>query len=121
MQINIQAQGFELTDDLREHTERHLRFALGWADDYLRQVSVHLSDESGPRGIKDQRCRIQIGFPSASNMVIEDIEADIHVAIDRAADRAGRSVAHHLERLRDHRYGAPPQAKSDDVVTPSLY
>ena len=121
MQIKIQAQGFDLTDDLREHTERHLRFALGWADDYLRQVSVHLSNENGPHGGKDQRCRIQIGFSSAPNVVIEDIEADGYVAIDRAADRAGRSVAHRLERLRDHRHGSPPQAKPDDVVTPSLH
>jgi ribosome-associated translation inhibitor RaiA len=108
MKMNIQAQGFELTDDLREHTERHLRFALGWADDYLRQVSVRLSDESDPRGSKDQRCWIQIGFPDAPSVVIEDVEADIRVAIERAADRAGRSVTHRLERLRDRRHTLPP-------------
>ena len=48
MQINIQARGFQLTDGLRIHTERRLRFALGWADDHLRQVSVRLSGQSGP-------------------------------------------------------------------------
>ena len=116
MQIHIQAQGFELTDDLREHTERHLRFALGWADDYLCQVSVRLSDESDPRGSKDQRCWIQIGFPDAPSVVIEDIEADIRVAIDRAADRAGRSVARRLERLRDHRHRLPTRVGPDDAA-----
>ncbi len=89
MNIHIRAQGFELTDRLREHTERRLRFALGWADDRLRQVSICLSDENGPRGGEDKRCRIQIAFPGAPNVVIDDTEADLYVAIDRAADRAG--------------------------------
>ena len=103
MNIHIRAQGFELTDRLREHTERRLRFALGWADDRLRQVSICLSDENGPRGGEDKRCRIQIAFPGAPNVVIDDTEADLYVAIDRAADRAGRSVARRLERQRDYR------------------
>lgn len=117
MQINIQARGFELTDDLREHIERRLQFALGWANDHLRQVSVHLSDENGPRGGKDKRCRIQIGFPGAPSVVIEDTEADVYVAIDRAADRTGRSVARRLERLRDHRHGPSPAVGPDDTDT----
>ena len=72
MRINIRAQGFELTDSLREHTERRLRYALSWADDHLRQVSVRLSSESSPRRSKNLRCRIQIDFPRAQDVVIED-------------------------------------------------
>lgn len=115
MRINIRAQGFELTDSLRERTEQRLRFALGWADDRLRQISVRLSDENGPRGGKDKCCRIQITFPGAPSVVIEDTETDLYVAIARAADRAARSVAHLLERQHDHRHGpllTPPPADS---------
>jgi len=93
MKINVQARGFELTDGLRDQTERRLRYALSWADDHLRQVSVRLSSESGPRRSKNLRCRIQIDFPRAQDVVIEDTETDWRVAIDRAADRASRSVA----------------------------
>jgi ribosomal subunit interface protein len=121
MQIHIQTQDLEPTADLREHVERRLRFALGWADDHLRQVSVRLSDESSSRGGKEKRCRLRIGFPGAPSMVIEDIEADVYVAIDRAVDRAGRSVAHRLERLHDHRHGPSSQIKPDDATTPSLH
>ncbi len=119
MKINIQARGFEVADSLREHTERHLRFALGWADDHLRQVSVRLSSQSGPRAGKNQRCLIQIDFPGAQDVVIEDIEDDIYVAIDRAADRAGRSVARQLERLSDH--GTAPAIGLDDTDTLPLH
>lgn len=99
MRIDIQARDFVLTDSLREHIERRLQFAFGWADDQLRQVSVHLFDENGPRGNENKRCQIRIDLPGAQDIVIEDTEADVYVAIDRAASRAGRSVAHGLDRL----------------------
>jgi ribosomal subunit interface protein len=121
MQINIQARGFQLTDGLREHAERRLQFAFGWADGRLRHVSVRLSDENGPRGGEDKRCRIQITFPGARSVVIEDTEADVYVAIDRAADRAGRSVARQLERQRDHRHGPLPEVNPDDTAALSIH
>lgn len=120
MNIHIQAQGFALTDSLREHTERRLRFALGWADDRLRQISVRLSDENGPHGGEDKRCRIQLTFPGAASVVIDDTEADLYVAIDRAVDRAGRSVARRLERQRDYRQGPSPAVIPVDSVALSL-
>ncbi|MDG4561758.1 MAG: HPF/RaiA family ribosome-associated protein [Candidatus Competibacter sp.] len=119
MKINIQARGFELTDSLRDQTERRLRYALSWADDHLRQVSVHLSSESGPRRDKNLRCRIQIDFPRAHDIVIEDTETDWSVAIDRAADRVSRSVALLLERQRDHRHGSLPPAIPGHVSGPT--
>lgn len=122
MKINIQARGFELTDGLREHTERHLRHALGWADDYLHQISVRLYGQSGPRKGKDNRCRIQINLPGVQDLVIEDIETDLYVAIDRATDRACHSLALLLlEWQRDHRHDPLSQAKPDNKVTLSLH
>jgi len=114
MHIHIQARGFDLTGGLREHVERRLQFALGWADAQLRRVSVRLSDENGPRGGEDKRCRIQIAFPGAASVVVDDTEADLYVAIDRAADRIGRSVARRLARQRDRRHGPSPAVASTD-------
>ena len=92
MQIDIQARGFTLTRGLRDHAERRLRFAFGPARPEVLRVSVRLSDENGPRGGADMRCRIQVTLAGAAGVVIEDTEADLYVAIDRAADRAGRTV-----------------------------
>jgi putative sigma-54 modulation protein len=103
MQIDIQARGFTLTRGLRDHTERRLRFAVGPARPELLRISVRLSDENGPRGGADMRCRIQVTLAGAAGVVIEDTEADLYVAIDRAADRAGRTVARRLARRREHR------------------
>jgi ribosomal subunit interface protein len=105
MNIQIRTIGIVLTSAVREHVERRLQFAFGWADERLRHVAVRLSDENGPRGGEDKRCRIQISFAGAPSLVVDDTEADLYVAIDRAADRAGRSLARRLERQRDYRQG----------------
>ena len=104
MQIVIQARGFALTSGLREHIERRIGFALDWAKYHVRRVSVRLSDLNGPRGGEDKRCHIQVAMPGGADVVIEDTESDLYVAIDRAADRAGRTLARRVERNRAHRH-----------------
>jgi ribosomal subunit interface protein len=104
MRIDIQARGFDLTEGLRAHTERRLQFALSWASDEVRAVRVCLSDINGPRGGNDKRCRIQIPMAGAQNVVVEDAESDLYVAIDRAAERTERAMSRRLERLREHQH-----------------
>lgn len=104
MRIDIQASGFDLTEGLRQHTARRLQFALGWASHNVRTVSVRLSDINGPRGGNDKRCRIKIPLHGGQDVVIEDTESDLYVAIDRAADRTERAVARRLERSREHHH-----------------
>lgn len=104
MRIDIQSRGFDLTEGLREHTERRLQFALNWASHDVRSVSVRLFDINGPRGGNDKRCRIQIPISGGQDVVIEDTESDLYVAIDRAAERTERALARRLKRLREHRH-----------------
>ena len=101
MQINIQARNFSLTDALRSHAERRLRFALTCCDDHIQRVVMRLSDINGPRGGADKRCHLQVVLSGLPDVVIEDTEADLYVAIDRATDRAGRTVGRRLARQRD--------------------
>jgi putative sigma-54 modulation protein len=103
MQIAIQSKGFELTPALRAHAERRLQFALHWAGRDLRSVNMRLSDINGPRGGNDKRCTIQLVLGEQS-LVIEDTEADLYVAIDRAVDRSKRNLTRRLERLREHKH-----------------
>jgi putative sigma-54 modulation protein len=102
MHIDIQTRGFDLTQELREHTERQLNFALSWATYDVRQVAVQLSDVNGPRGGEDKRCCIQVALPGTQKVVIEDTEANFYLAINRAVDRAERSIARRLKRRREH-------------------
>lgn len=104
MQLDIQARGFTLTEALRQHSERRLRFALGPASGRLRSVSMRLSDVNGPRGGMDKRCVLRACATGAPAVVISHVETDIYAAIDRAADRLARTLTRRLQRnLRDRR------------------
>ncbi|MET0067813.1 MAG: HPF/RaiA family ribosome-associated protein [Candidatus Thiodiazotropha sp.] len=98
MQIDIQARDFSLTPALRNHAERRARFALTCCDDHIQRVVLRLSDINGPRGGADKRCRLQVVLSGLPDVIIEDTEADLYVAIDRATDRAGRTLLRKVDR-----------------------
>lgn len=106
MKIDIQALNFPLTNSLRSHIERRLKFALSTRDDHIQRIMVRLSDINGPRGGEDKCCHIQVVLPQISDVVIEDTEADLYAAINRAADRAGRTVGRKLARNHGKKHSA---------------
>jgi len=98
MQIDIQSRDFALTDALRNHAERRMRMTLTCCDDRILRVVMRLSDVNGPRGGADKRCHLQVVLAGLPDVVIEDTEADLYVAIDRATDRAGRTLLRKVDR-----------------------
>lgn len=101
MQLDIQTNGFTLTEDIRSYTTQRLQFALDRNDQQITHVSVHLADINGPRGGVDKRCKINLTLVGQNNIVIEDTEADLYVAIDRASERCARTLTRRLERSRE--------------------
>ena len=104
MRMTIQTSGFDITSALRSYVEHRLATALGWARHHMRKLAVSLSDINGPRGGVDKRCKIQLRLAGGREIIIDGVEADLYVAIDRAVDRADRAVARQVERTRhfDH-------------------
>lgn len=102
MRIEIRTTSFTLTDGLREHIERRVQFALSWADHKLQKINLNLKDINGPKGGSDKSCRVQIPVTGAGTVVVEEVQADLYVAIDRAIDRASRALARKIKREREH-------------------
>lgn len=98
MQIDIQARRFTLTDALRSHAERRLRLALTCCDDHIQRIVMRLSDINGPRGGVDKHCHLQVILAGLPDVIIEDTEADMYIAINRASDRAGRTLVRKVNR-----------------------
>jgi ribosome-associated translation inhibitor RaiA len=119
MQIDIQARGFRLTEGLRTQAERRVRFALGSTSGRVRSVVMRLADENGPRGGLDKRCTIRANLPGAPPVIIAQQEADLYVAIDRAADRVGRAVSRRLEKTYAWRRD-PTSVAGNSLDTESL-
>jgi len=117
MQIEIQALNFPMTHALRAHTERRLSFALNTSSRYVKRILVRLSDINGPRGGNDKRCHLEVIIPGQA-VVVEDTEADLYLAIDRATSRAGRNVMRQLRRRRYIKRGYKPayRALLEDIA-----
>lgn len=114
MQMDVQSQGFPLTDGLRDYLMKRLAYGLNHGDESITRVTVRLSDINGPRGGADKRCFIEVRLKAAPAVVIEDTEADLYVAIDRAAERAGRALARRLARQREFAPDLPTETDSTD-------
>jgi putative sigma-54 modulation protein len=100
VQIDIQTCDFPLTQTLRSHAERRLRSALTCCGERIRRVAMRLSDVNGPRGGTDKRCLLQVVLAGLPDVVVEDTQADLYVAIDRVTDRAGRTLVRKIERQK---------------------
>ena len=119
MQMDIQSQGFTLTDGLRDYLKKRLAYALNHGDEYITRVTVRLSDINGPRGGVDKRCFIEVRLKQQPAVVIEDTEADLYMAIDRAAERAGRTLARRLARQQEFVPGMSAEPESTDRAAQS--
>ncbi len=106
MRIEIQARGFTLSEALHAQVERSVRFALGSLSGRVRNVVVRLQDVNGPRGGIDKRCLMRAYVTGSAPVVIAHDEADLYVAIDRAADRMGRAVSRRAEQASRSRRAA---------------
>jgi len=95
------ALDFGLTDALRRHAERRLRSALTCHDEHIQRVVMRLSGYSGAHGGVDKCCHVQVLLAGLPDVVVEDVEADLYVAISRAVHRAGRTIQRRLVRRRD--------------------
>ena len=102
MRINIQGMGFPLTAPLLDHTERRLQFALTRTRNRIKRVVVRLGETNVSRGGEDKFCRMQVYLEHAPPVLIEDTGADLYAVIDRVAERAGRNVANHVDRLHQN-------------------
>jgi putative sigma-54 modulation protein len=113
MKIGIQCRGFSLTSAIAGHVHKRLDFLLGRGIRRLRRVDVTLSDLNGPRGGVDKRCLIKVSIDGLRPVVIEDVQSDLYMAIDRAAGRASRTVLRRVS-LDNGRRGAEVHRWQDE-------
>ena len=100
MEITVHARGFALTTAIETHLQRQLRFALDHLDDRVRRVFVRLSDINGRRGGIDKRCQLQVKLAGTGDVLIEDVQSDLYLAVSRAVERAAAAVTRRMGRMR---------------------
>lgn len=98
MQIQIHSENFYLTNGLHGYIVKRLAYALSHGRDRVSRIVVRLSDVNGPRGGVDKRCGIEVRLKGDCAIAIDDTQADLYVAIDRAAERTRRTLDRRIAR-----------------------
>ena len=90
-------------DELRDLTERRVRFVLrrlGWL---VPRAEVQMSDVNGPRGGIDKRCQVELKTDGAGSVVVTSVATDWRTALDNALARAARFLIRLWRRGSDSR------------------
>lgn len=103
MKVCVRARCLQNVNDLESYAMRRVQFQLSRYGSELRTVTVCLSDENGPRGGIDKRCQIIITSRRLGTLSVQELDANVHVAINGSIERASRAMARTLDRARDHR------------------
>ncbi len=78
--------------DLRDLTERRVRFVLRRVDWMVPRAEVQMSDVNGPRGGIDKRCQVELRTDGAGSLVVASVAGDWRTALDNALARAARFI-----------------------------
>ena len=97
MQVLFKSRHPQATE-LRDLTERRVRFVLrrlGWL---VPRAEVQMSDVNGPRGGIDKRCQVELRTDGAGSVVVASVASDWRVALDKALAKAARFLMRALRR-----------------------
>lgn len=104
----IVAKGLEMHRVLRDYATRRLEFALNRIWYNIRAVTMHISDENGPKGGIDKRCMIKLSVPGLPDIVVTETGHAINATIDRAIHRAAYTVQKLLTRAKSFSHTKHP-------------
>ena len=103
MRFDIRIQKLDLHQEVSHYIERRLRLSLSRLVSRLRTVNVRVFDVNGPRGGIDKCCRITAHLLPSETVVLQEVDADLFAAIDRATRRISRTFTRRLTLERDVR------------------
>ena len=100
MQVLFKSRHPQATE-LRDLTERRVRFVLrrlGWR---VPRAEVQMSDVNGPRGGIDKRCQVELRTDGAGSVVVASVASDWRAALNKALAKAARFLMRALRRGAD--------------------
>lgn len=112
MRISIYGHNCDVDSDVKEHVDRHLRYALSRLSNRILEVKVRLTDLNAHRGGVDKHCQIVVHLLPTGAIVVENVDASIHASVAHAAERTGRAVSRELQRRWQLSRQGPPEMRA---------
>ncbi len=103
MEVDVRIQGTDSADAIRRYATRRIHAALGRFAPRVGRIVVRISDINGVRGGVDQCCQIRAELLPKGEVVLDQVDADLFNAIDRASERMGQAFRREVQRARDAR------------------
>ncbi len=100
MQVLFKSRDPQATE-LRDLTERRVRFVLrrlGWL---VPRAEVQMSDVNGPRGGIDKHCQVALKTDVAGTVIVASVASDWRAALNMALAKAARLLMRALRRGAD--------------------
>jgi hypothetical protein len=85
--------------------ERRMRFVFGRFAGRTNRVTLQLEESDEPLDPGMKHCRIVVCLARAGRITVEEADPILDVALNRAAERVGKSVRRELEKQREHALG----------------
>lgn len=113
MRVSIHAP--QATAEVADRTVDRVRAALERYGQFIREASVRLTDENGPRGGVDQSCVVRVALRGAPDVTIRERGERPLAAVGAAMKRVRRAVSERINaRARiGRRERRPPDEPAD--------
>ena len=101
MKITTFVSGYSLNEQLTDHIDRHVRFALASVDVPIECVRVRILEHEPEglvidRGDPESACRIRVEFSAIEPLVVEETGECPSISTSRAAQRIAQLVSAHV-------------------------
>ncbi len=104
MNLELHFRNSNFAEALQTYLERRLQFALSSFGSQIGLVTVRLADANDRRGKPLRRCEITADLIPFGNVIANESNADLYVAVDRAV----RKISHLLRKECDRKRRSRP-------------
>lgn len=98
MQIQINPGDVKLSEAIEQRVNDALAHLLKRFESRITRIEVHLHDENGPKHGPDKRCTMEARLAGKQPIAVHEDAVSLYDAIDGAAGKLERAVAHRVER-----------------------
>jgi ribosome-associated translation inhibitor RaiA len=118
MQVKVHTDNnIECHPPLVHHIETVVKDAMDHFSRQITRVEVHLSDENAHKSNDaDLRCVMEARLQGYQPMAVTEHAANMHLAIQGAADKLKRTVENAIGRLSDNKKGHPLPVSDQDAL-----
>lgn len=97
---HVRVLGARLSDVDRDHIRKKLGASFGRFASSVERLTVRLSDVNGPKGGRDQVCKIKVVLSGLPSVIVERRDATLQGATDAAIRAAALAVRRRVQRRR---------------------